>query len=87
MFPNSSLLDCQCTPIQCVMSAIRRAGGGKGFAEEFFEKEDVTTYTKTKDDKGNEIFVNNDTGELTKVQLRELEIMGQHPEIMYYQLP
>ena len=49
------------------MSAIRRAEGGKGIAAEFFEKEGVTTYTKTKDDKGNEILVNNDTGELTKV--------------------
>ncbi|MBE1554777.1 hypothetical protein [Sporosarcina limicola] len=51
----------------CVMSAIRRAEGGKGIAEEFFEDKGIPTYTMTKDDKGKEILVNNDTGEVSKV--------------------
>lgn len=51
----------------CVMSDIRRAEGGKGIAEEFFEKQGITTYTMTEDDKGKQILVNNGTGEITKV--------------------
>ncbi|MEK3886561.1 hypothetical protein [Bacillus sp. FSL K6-3431] len=51
----------------CVMSAIRRAEGGKGVMEEFFEDQGVTTYTVTKDDKGDKYLTNNDTGEVEKV--------------------
>lgn len=50
------------------MSAIRRAEGQKGLAEEFFEERGVTTYTLTKDDKGNKFLTNNDTGEVEKVK-------------------
>ena len=49
------------------MSDIRRAEGGKGLAEEFFEKQGITTYTMTEDDKGKQFLVNNDTGEISKV--------------------
>lgn len=50
------------------MSAIRRAEGQKGLAEEFFEERGVTTYTLTKDGKGNKFLTNNDTGEVEKVK-------------------
>lgn len=51
----------------CVMSAIRRAEGGKGIMEEFLEEHGFTTYTETTDAKGNKLLRNNDTGEMIKV--------------------
>lgn len=52
----------------CVMSAIRRAEGGKGIAEEFFEKEGLPTYTMTEDIKGKQLLTNNQTGETQQVK-------------------
>ncbi|RST59684.1 hypothetical protein D5F11_011310 [Siminovitchia terrae] len=51
----------------CIMSAIRRAEGQKGLAEEFFEKQDVTTYTVSKEN-GKLYLTNNDTGEVEKIK-------------------
>ncbi|MBE1554778.1 hypothetical protein [Sporosarcina limicola] len=51
-----------------VASDIRRMEGGKGLAEEFFEDQGITTYTMTEDDKGKQILINNDTGEVQKVR-------------------
>lgn len=50
----------------CVMSDIRRAEGGKGIAEEFFEDQGVPTYSVTEDDKGKHFLTNNQTGETQK---------------------
>ncbi len=51
-----------------VMSAIRRAEGGKGLMEEYLEEQGVTTHTMTEDDKGNKFLTNNDTGEVQRVK-------------------
>ena len=51
-----------------VMSAIRRAEGGKGFAEEYFEKEGLPTYTMTEDSKGKQFMTNNQIGETQQVK-------------------
>ncbi|MEK5039001.1 hypothetical protein [Sporosarcina sp. FSL K6-3457] len=49
-------------------SDLRRMEGGKGIMEEFLEEQGVTTSTMFKDDKGEEILINNDTGEVQKVR-------------------
>lgn len=51
-----------------VMSAIRRAEGGKGIMEEFLEEQGVTTYTQITGAKGNKFLRNNDTGEMIKIR-------------------
>lgn len=49
------------------MSAIRRAEGSKGIAEEFCEDHGIAIYTITEDDKAKQIHANNDTREICKV--------------------
>lgn len=53
--------------LMSVMSAIRRAKGGKGIVEEFMEEQGVTMHTLTEDGKGNKFLINNDTGEMQKM--------------------
>lgn len=54
--------------MMCVVSDLRRLEGKKSVMEEFLEEKGVATYTKQTDSQGQEILINNKTGEVNRIK-------------------